>query len=63
MVSCLLSVLYVFHFVLVLYLRKSAILRDFAFRFLFSLGDLSVLSSDLVDWHQVSLARVGELHL
>jgi hypothetical protein len=55
--------MYVFHFMLVLDLRKYAVLRDFAFRFLFSLGDFSVLSLDLVDWHQVSLARVGELHL
>jgi hypothetical protein len=36
-----LSVMYVFHFVLILDLR-SAVLRDFAFQFLFSLGDFSV---------------------
>jgi hypothetical protein len=40
-------VLYVFHFVLVLDLRKSAVLPDFAVRFLFSLSDFCVLSSDL----------------
>jgi hypothetical protein len=53
-ISRILPVLYGFHFVLVLDLRKSDVLHDFAFRFLFSLGDFSVLSPDLVDGHEVS---------